>query len=207
MNKEQTLVNNMAKAVLGLFEKLSALWSGNVAVEESVNKLKAYQGGVDAAAFEQVNKSTKGITVDKKQQRKLIIALTLGIISKIRPYAKRIKNNELLAAVDFSESELSQVKEDLCIARCMVVISKGREFLTSLAAYKLTESDLVAIETAIEPFDDITEKRDITKGERVSATERIDKLVPLIRQELKILDDLVKSQMPADFQETYFNLR
>lgn len=207
MNKEQTLVNNMAKAVLGLFDKLSALWSGNVAVEESVNKLKAYQGGVDAAAFEQVNKSTKGITVDKKQQRKLIIALTLGIIAKIRPYAKRTNNNELLAAVDFSESDLSQVKEDLCMARCSLVVSRGREFLTSLAAYKITESDLFAIETAIEPFDDITEKRDITKGERVTATEKIDMLIPLIRQELKILDDLVKSQMPEDFKATYFNLR
>ncbi len=207
MNKEQTLMNNMAKAVLALFEKLSALWSGNVAVEESVNKLKAYQGGVDAAAFEQVNKSTKGITVDKKQQRKLIIALTMGIVAKIRPYARRTGNNELLQAVDFSESDLSQVKEDLCISRCTMVISKGREFITSLAAYKLTESDLVAIETAIEPFGDIAEKRDITKGERVSATEKIDMLVPLMRQEMKILDDLVKSQMPEDFQATYFNLR
>lgn len=207
MNKEQTLVNNMAKAILALFEKFLTLWKGNVAVEESINKVQAYQGGVDVAAYEQVHKSTEGITVDKKQQRKLIIKLALSIISKIRPYARRVGNNELLQAVDYSDSDLSQVKEDLCISRCNLVISKGREFLTSLATYKLTEADLIALETAIEPFDNISEKRDITRGERVSATEKIDILVPLIRQELKILDDLVKSQMPEDFQSTYFNLR
>jgi len=145
--------------------------------------------------------------VDKNEQRKLIIALTLGIISKLRPYAKRKGNNELLKAVDFSESDLSQVKEDLCINRCTVVLNKGREFLASLAAYKLTENELVALETAIQPFSDITEKRDVTKGERSSATEKIDLLIPYIRQEMKILDDLVKSQMPSDFQSTYFNLR
>jgi len=57
MNKDQTIVNSMAKAIVSLFEKFLALWSGNEAVEESLNKLKAYQGGVDTAAYEQVNKT------------------------------------------------------------------------------------------------------------------------------------------------------
>ncbi|HEX3006453.1 MAG TPA: hypothetical protein VHO90_02435 [Bacteroidales bacterium] len=207
MKKEDTLINNMAKAVISLYEKFLSLWTGNVAVEESVNKLKAYTAGVDSAAYEQVNKEPKGLTTDKNTHRKLIIALTLGIIAKIRPYAKRINNNELLQAVDYSESELVQVTEELCINRCSTVAAKGREYLTKLTAYKLTESDLVALETALEPFDSMIEKRDVTRGERESATEKIGVLVPLIRQELHILDDLTKSQMPADFQTTYFNLR
>lgn len=37
MNKDQTMVNNIAKAVLSLFEKFLDVWSGKVAVEESLN--------------------------------------------------------------------------------------------------------------------------------------------------------------------------
>lgn len=207
MNKDQTLVNNMAKAVLSLFEKFKALWTGKAPVEESINKLTAYTGGVDAAAYEQVNKSPVGLTIDKKEQRKLIVSLALAVISKIRPFARRTNNNDLLLAVDYSETDLLHGKEDLCINRCTTVLNKGRENLLKLEIYNLTEDELVALETAIDPFDDINEKRDLTRGERVSATERIEKLIPIMRKEMNILDDLVKSQMPQDFQETYFNLR
>lgn len=207
MNKDHAMVNNMAKAVIRLFCKFQALWSGKVAVEESINKLKAYSGGIDAAAYEQVNKSTNGLTIDKKEQRKLIISLTLVVITKVRPYARRTNNNELLEAVDYAETDLNHGKEDLCINRCTTVLNKGREYLSKLGDYGLTESDILALETSIAPFDELTEKRDVTKGERISATEKIDILVPLVRQELRILDDLVKGQMPEDFQSTYFNLR
>ena len=207
MKKVEIEINLMCRAIISLFESFVALWEGKTTVEESVNKLKAYDVGVEVASFQQMNSSTKGITIDKKKLRKLMISVALVVISKIRPYAKRTNNNELLVAVDFSESDLSHGKEADCVSRCSVVLSKGREFLTSLASYKLTESDLVALEATIEPFRDIAEKSKVTASTREAATEKIEMLTTLTRQELQILDDLVKSQMPEDFYTTYINLR
>jgi hypothetical protein len=93
------------------------------------------------------------------------------------------------------------------INHCTTVLNKGRENLTRLGTYIFTNNELIAPESAITQFDDLAEIRDLTKGERVSATEMIKKLFPLMRQKMKILEDLVKSKMPEDFMETYFNLR
>lgn len=207
MNQDQIITVKMAKAVISLFDKFIALWTGLLPITESVNKIKAYLTGIDTASQEQSEKTTKGITTDKNEQRKLMIALTLVVIAKIRPYAKRSNNNELLHQIDYAESELSQVKEDTCVKRCTTVLARGRELLTPLKDYKLTESELVALESAILPFENLNEKRDVTIGERMSATQKIEQLLPLLRAEFKILDDLVKGEMPEDFQSDYKNIR
>ena len=207
MNKRQTKTYKTARAIISFFVQNETLWQGKVPVEESIGKIIAYRDTADTSHFEQINKSTKGQTADKKKVRKQMIALALDIISKIRPFAKSISNNVLLVGIDFSETELTQINDNICVNRCKSVMNYGREYLPLLVNYKLKESDLEALNAAIVLYGELTRKRDVTKSFRIAATERLAKAITLLRQELKILDDLVKSQMPEEFGDTYFNLR
>lgn len=208
MTQDQIITNNTAKAVIGHFDKNEPLWKGKGPLETSINNLKAYHGGVEAASYLQVYKITKGLTADKKGYRNLMVNIALGVITKVRPYAIRTDNKDLLQAVDYSETELTHCKEEICTKRCMTIAAKSRENLLALATHSLTENDLVALETAIEPFLETSEKRDISNGEREAATNKIATLIPFMRKELKILDDLVESQITdQDFKATYNQLR
>lgn len=208
MTQDQIITNNIAKAIIGHFDKNEPLWKGKGPLETSINNIKAYHGGVEAASYLQVYKIAKGLTADKKEYRLLMVNIALGVITKIRPYAMRTNNKDLLQAVDYSETELTHCKDEICTKRCMTIASKGRENLLALATHTLTENDLVALDTAIEPFLETSENRDITDGEREAATAKIAMLIPFMRKELKILDDLVKSQISDEgFKATYIQLR
>jgi hypothetical protein len=208
MNKEQIKTNNDAKAITAHFDKNEPLWKTNVPVSTCVNNIKAYNSGIDNAAFDQENKTTNGLTANKKQALDLAIAIALSIILKLRPFAKRTNNMELLKDIDIAPTNFKQVKEEITVNLCLKIAQRARQYLPEMATYTLTENEITALETAIEPFGKITEKRDLTQGERVSATAQIEKLTHLILQELDILDDLVKSQITDEgFKTTYFNLR
>lgn len=208
MTSKQIGINNIAKALIVFFDMNETPWKGRPPMEVCINNIKAYHSGVEMASYLQVYKITKGLTSDKKQNRKLMIDIALGVISKIRPYAIRSNNHELLLAIDYAKSDLDHGKEELCVNRCKTIAARGREYLSFLGMYNLTENDLIALETAVDPFIEIAEKRDITEGERIAATEKIVKLISAMRKEYRILDDLVRSQIAdKDFIATYFKLR
>lgn len=208
MNKEQIKTNNDAKAITAHFDKNEPLWKTNVPVSTCVNNIKAYNSGIDNAAFDQENKTTNGLTANKKQALDLAIAIALSIILKLRPFAKRTNNVELLKDIDIAPTNFKQVKEEITVNLCLKIAQRARQYLPEMTAYTLTENEITALETAIGPFGKITEKRDLIQGERVSATAQIEKLTRLILQELDILDDLVKSQITDEgFKTTYDNLR
>jgi len=208
MNKEQIKTNNDANAITAHFDKNDTLWKTNVPISTCVNNIKAYTGGIDEAAFDQENKTTNGLTANKNQRLSLAINIALSIILKLRPFAKRTKNAELLEDIDIAPTHFKQGKDENSINLCLKVATRARQYLPEMADYTLTENEITALETALKPFAKVTEKRDLTHGERVSATAQLEKLTRLIREELDILDDLVKSQLTDEgFKTTYASLR
>ena len=75
--------------------------------------------------------------------------LAMGIIQRLRPYAKVANNKELLSKIDYSRSEITQRKQADCLNICKVVLLEGIEHLPDATDYELTQEMPDTFESSI----------------------------------------------------------
>jgi hypothetical protein len=128
----------------------------------------------------------------------------MGLVLKLRGYAKVNKDNVLLVAVNYSESDLRTGPEQDLVTRCRLILARGREYQPKLTDYQVTKSTLSALQTAIDTFAPLSSQRDAVSKERTTATANIAALLDELRQRLDTLDDLIPGLVNnADFVATY----
>ena len=194
----------MTRRVLAHLDSKPALWNTLPPVASTVQAVRACVEAVTEQGFTQSERSTLGHTLDKEARKELMCNLAMGLVLKLRGYAKVNKDNVLLMAVNYSESDLRTGPEQDLVTRCRLILARGREYQPKLADYQVTKSTLSALQTAVEAFVPLSSKRDAVSKERTTATANIAALLDELRQRLDTLDDLVPGLVGnADFVATY----
>jgi hypothetical protein len=203
MQKTEFGFLTMNQTLLAHFDNHVNLWERIVPLANTVNEVRTHVTALAQESQKQGN-STTGHTQNKENQKELMCALAQSLVLKIRPFAKISENNILLAAVDFSESELSRGAEQEIINRCQTIHDQGQVFLTPLAEFLVTPDSLQAFQTAIQLFRPMTPQRDALGDSKTTATANIKLCIKNIREKLELLDDMVPGMITdTNFVATY----
>lgn len=198
----------MYNTVLANLDRNAAIWEENSLILAEVELFRNVAQTISNEGFKQTEKNPKGFTQDKDAQLELMCELTYELVIKIRPYARKIKNNVLLQAVDHSISDLKKGSAEAIINRCQLIHDKGQEFLAALSAYQVTAEGLAEVKASIEKFKPMIAHRNSIGDERAAATQNLPLLFSQAREHLQSLDDLIESQVGnKDFVNSYFQSR
>lgn len=198
----------MYNTVIAQMDRTPAMWQENTLITYEISAFKNLVQTIANEGFKQTEKNPKGFTQDKDAQLEIMCGLTYQMLIKIRPYARKTKNNVLLQAVDHSMSDLKSGTTEATINRCQLVHDKGIEFLAALSPYQVTTEGLTELKAAIEKFKPMIAQRNNIGDERAAATQNLPNLFAQAREHLQSLDDLVESMIAdQDFINTYFQAR
>lgn len=204
MNQSQLNYLAMANQVVLHVDSQPALWNGSAPIAGVINEIRAFVTALSQQGLTQSQRQTTGYTQNKEAQKDVMCKLALNLVFKLRGYAKVNKDNVLLQAVDYSESDLRRNPEMDVVNRCQTIHDKGREYLKKAAEYQLTSESLKAFQTAIDTFRPLTTQRDQISNSRTTITANIATILEQLRERLDMLDDLVNGLITdADFVATY----
>jgi hypothetical protein len=204
MNSKQLGYLTMSRRVLAHLDGKPALWNGLAPVADTVQAVRNLVQAVTEQGYTQSERTTTGYTLDKETRKEAMCSLAMSLVLKLRGYAKVNKDNVLLMAVNYSESDLRTGPEQDLVTRCRLILARGREYQPKLADYQVTKSTLSALQTAVDAFAPLSSQRDAVSKERTTATANIAALLDELRLRLDTLDDLIPGLVNnADFVATY----
>ena len=208
MKSRESNFLNMTNAVLtGMNADMDA-WTDKKPIADAVMKIKGYKGEVEGLALEQASSTTEGATTTLDSALEAMTDLTLLVIKKVRPFIRATGKTELLPRVDFSESELTQIRQIDKLNRCKIVLETARQLQPEMTDYELSAEDLDALQSAINGVAMLAGERDSIIGSRKTATEGIPEVIDQIRKQFDMLDDLVPAMLDdKTFVNTYQNNR
>jgi hypothetical protein len=125
--------------------------NSNTAFKNTVNEVKPIIANLKAAA-RQSGAVTAGITEGKNNLKQTLSQKAAKIAGLIYAYAAKNGNPELKAAVDFSPSELSRLKDGELAPRSQTIHDAGVANLAALADYGVTDEKLADLQTAITAY-------------------------------------------------------
>jgi hypothetical protein len=208
MRDTQSNYLNMANAVIQHFDGNFNVWNNIPLVVSGVNSLKNTTEAINIAAIKQKNSSPTGYTAAKERARNELESLVYRTTVRLRSYARSTNNDVLTAKLNFSQSTLDRMKHNDLLTYCRLVVAACGEYLPELANYKIDSNTINELSQSIERTSLLYAERDTVVDERIEATADLEKLFSTIRNQLKILDDLVEGYIDNDtFVATYFNAR
>jgi len=149
-----------------------------------------------------------GIYVDKSIIREELCQLGGVIAGKIGAYAVFVSNNTLKSEVNYTSSGLLKSSEGKCVADCLIINTKGNEYLADLGTYGITETVLatfkdlrVLFQTAIpKPRAGILDKKAATELLRTYFKET-STVLKVMEAQVKVIVD-VHPEFYAKFMNT-----
>ena len=208
MKSRESNFLNMTNAVLTGMNADKETWTEKKPIADAVMKIKGYKGEVEGLALEQASSTTNGATTTLDSALEAMTDLTLLVIKKVRPFIRATGKTELLPRVDFSESELTQIRQIDKLNRCKIVLETARQLQPEMTDYELSVEDLDAQQSAINGVAMLAGERDAIIGSRKTATEGIPEVIDQMRKQFDMLDDLVPAMIDdKTFVNTYQNNR
>jgi hypothetical protein len=161
-----------------------------------------------AQSQQQVEFNPAGYTKRKDAHMFEILEHAFQLSLKLRSYAKVTQDHVLQEAVDYSYTALERGPQQLVLQRCQRIAQHARDHLPELAAYRVTEEEVTALEQLLSMTEPMTPARNVILGSRKTATGNIPELIGQARKQLDTLDDLVEGIIDDEtFVSTYFNVR
>lgn len=208
MTQRQINEANMISGINTHFAERLAAWNTKPVIVQSVNTLKSTSDALDLKMKTQNDLSSLDLGGQKDYYKNSMCESGIQVVIRVRPYAKRTNNVELLKAIDFSETSIAQGSGAEVAKRCETIASKAAEVLVAAKDFGLTQANIDALKKAIADYDKYTDKKTTTTGNLSTATATIPTLIKAAKEELKILDDLVPALVTdKEFIDTYFQLR
>ena len=208
MTQDQINTRNMIDTVLSGLKEDPGKWEGKDPIAQRVTNVEAYRSEITGLEYDQASAKTPGATKVLHSGLDTMASLTTQTIQRLRPYAIAEDNPELLAAVDFSPSELSQVKQQVSVNRCKIVYEQAKKYQGQMDGYELNDDLLDALGFAVNGVALQTGQRDAIIGAGKTATEAIPVLLNKAVGQLKQLDDLIPALVADEkFVQTYKNNR
>ncbi|MGA2030321.1 MAG: hypothetical protein ABSG87_09650, partial [Verrucomicrobiota bacterium] len=151
MNTKQLNKLTMYLAVEGICDGNTTVWQPLQGFADAYADLKTHVTGIQTLAQSQSLNNT-GIAVDKHAARAAMCNAAFPISSAIHAYAIKTKNNQLVAQVNFSISDLMSGQAPESVTRCQNIYDTANTNLASLANYGVTAAKMTAFNGAIAAF-------------------------------------------------------
>lgn len=180
----------MYYAVQKVCNENHGVWSGLIAFANAYNDFEGKIADIeDALETQEVN--ITGIAKDKGAAGEQMIDKAIEVANAVFAYASDNNDLTLKGKVDYSRTDLSQVRDAVTLQRCEVIKDTALDVLGSLGTYGINGSDVVALQNLIEDFalsiaaprTAITERKGATSdmvelfsGADIVLDEKMDKL-------------------------------
>ena len=210
MKKIEMAKQAMQKNVLQLLDDHKSLWEPFTPFAPEVAALRSIVAGIDKASGSQTETDSEGYTSQKNRSIDDMLEATYRLALKMKAWAKKEKNEVVLAAVNLSRTRLTADTDAEQIARCRLVVSKAEENLTSLATYEVTAAMVANVKALVEAAASQSIGKDTAGATHQTATGSIGTQVKNAAAVLDTLDDLVEAfleEKDPDFASTYFAAR
>ncbi|CAN5368581.1 hypothetical protein BH10ACI1_BH10ACI1_20340 [soil metagenome] len=204
------------EAKLNMYEVVEMLCDANptiiatiVAFVAAYNEFKALIANINTAA--QLSSAVlTGIAADKKVSKLGLSQIAAKIAGQIFAYSAKNGNNTLKAAVNFSVSDLSRMKDGELAALCQTIHDKGIENKDVLTDYGVTTAKLAELQAAINAYAESVPKPRTAITERSTTKANIKQMFKdadsvLLEQMDKLVEDFAEDF--PDFVSNYKNAR
>ena len=206
---EQTQLNDSAVIdnVIAHCLAHKSVWEDIGPIAESVSILLSTQKEIKLSALVQAD-GTSSSTVAKNLAFELSADKSYKMSRRICAWARKNGREDVLKAVDFSESDLRYGAEDDRILRQELLVKYAREFRTELAAYKVSDAAVDDLDAAINTAVALRSGRNEKKNHRIFSTANIDQQISKGKRQMETLDDEVEGLVEnEEFIKTYFIAR
>lgn len=199
----------MLKAVLSLLQQYQSLWQAATPLADVYDYLKGLVAQIEQ--FKQLtSQSNSGLVAAKQNLQEMLIDLAFELGSMLFAYAKRNNDPVLQAKVDFTISQLRNMRDDELATKCLSVLALGQSKAESLIEYGTTPERLSTFSELTNEYVEQLPNRRVTVSERKMANEKIKNLLAeALHATSEQLDRLMvrfKSTEP-DFYASYLNAR
>lgn len=199
----------MLKAVLSLLQQYQSLWQDATPLAEVYAYLKGLVAQIEE--FKQVtSQSNSGLVAAKQNLQETLINQAFELASMLFAYARRNNDLVLQAKVDFTISQLRNLRDDELATKCLSVLTLGQSKADVLVEYGTTPEKLSMLDDLTNQYVEQLPNRRVTVSERKMANEKIKNLLAeALQATSEQLDRLMirfKTSQP-DFYASYLNAR
>ena len=199
----------MLKAVLSLLQQYQSLWQDATPLAEVYAYLKGLVAQIEE--FKQVtSQSNSGLVAAKQNLQETLINQAFELASMLFAYARRNNDLVLQAKVDFTISQLRNLRDDELATKCLSVLTLGQSKAEVLVEYGTTPEKLSMLDDLTNQYVEQLPNRRVTVSERKMANEKIKNLLAeALQATSEQLDRLMirfKTSQP-DFYASYLNAR
>src|SRR3989304_4917919 len=143
--------------------------------------------GLDAIAMA----TTKGVTLDTKNLKRVMISIALKVAKGVFAYSSSINNQTLKASVDYSFSDLDDLKKEEEDDICQSIHDTGNTHTASIASFGVVAIDISDLQTAINLYGTAVQNPRQATINKKDAKAQIKRLI----REITLI--LFKEQMDA----------
>ncbi|MCG3167393.1 MAG: hypothetical protein POELPBGB_03183 [Bacteroidia bacterium] len=155
-------------------------------------------------------RTTKGVTGDKKVKKAALIEKMLVVSGGIQSFANDTGNQELYELVNFTSSDLEKVGDSLLIDRANLILTTGNTHAADILPKGITAIILGELQTLITEYDELAPSPRNLISNKKTATEQLVTLFGETDELLKKNLDKLMMQFKAsnpEFYIDYFNNR
>lgn len=210
MNRKQTNHQNMHLAVVKLLDDNKTIIDTEPLVADEYSLFKAIVAKITATNEQKQNTDTGGYTKNKNKALDNAFTIAAAISVKAKPYARKIKDDVLLKAIDHSFTDLHELADDKGLTICKAMITALEPHLVALQPYKVTQATLTELSNAITTATPKAAERDIVDATHINSNAQLVDLFKQAKASLIELDDLMEGQLSdthKDLVDTYFIAR
>lgn len=163
----------MYLAVKAVCDRNNSTWQTLQAFTDAYAEFGAHVTNIQTLSQSQ-SQQTTGLAADKQQLREAMADAAVEIASAVLAYAKKAKNNDLAAKVNFSRSDFLTGRDTLAGDNARNVHVAATANLANLASYGVTAAKLTALKTKTDAYvANVSKPRDARAAGK-TATEQMD---------------------------------
>lgn len=138
------------------------------------------------------NGTTKGVTADKRAARAAMVGKALEVAGAVRAYGSDIGRSEWQAKVDYSPSDLRQVRDTVIVTLCQGIHDTANTHRAALADYSVDANTLADLQARINECNATVAKPRSVRSKRSAARSSIE---VEFREADKVLDEKLDGLM------------
>lgn len=198
----------MRKAVQNHLDENTDIIAAVTAFPPALEKLTTFNDRIAAVAGLQETPRT-GAAKDKQTRKDGLIEAALKVVKPARAHATEIDDNTLRDEVDYSQTDLSQLRDEQLAPRCRVIHDRAAALLEEMKPYGLTTAKLAALQTAITNYSAATTRPRDARAETSVQTGNLEDLFSGSKKVLLQMDDMIDNfaEDHPDFVAKYKKLR
>lgn len=177
MNKRLKAHAKMFGVSAGILDKNKPLWQDVIAMVQARTNLGKILESIADEELKQAG-STRGITIDKRVQRRAMCLTAATVAGAVAAWADTQNNHELFATVDFSAPDLLHMGQQDCVTHCKAISAAAKQNVAAMAAdASLTDAQITDLDKKIKDFETEAPRPREEEAEIGSATDQLPLLV------------------------------